>query len=919
MKSSSEKNDFWLRTLNIRSEESWLVKKLFLLQFLQGAGIAFFFTASFALFLTRFPITELPYTFIYSSLLLWAVGFIYSRIEHKFSISNLSVIITVFMVLSMLFFRLLFEFVHSDIFLYWMLSWFSVLYLLNNLEFWGLASLLFDVRQSKRLFGVISAGDIPAKFIGYTLALLTVEYIGTINLLWAGAVCMLASIPFLISIKRSGRLQEVHHVKTHQPKKATHKVTRIVKNFAGNTLIRRLAALSIIVTGSFIIISYAFYAGVKEAYHDDVSLAKFIALFMAVVRLIALVVKMIFTGRLINKLGIIKSLLLTPIVLLFLIFCIISTQNMPDYQRWIIYLFGATSIVVDILRSAINTPVFLTIMQPLSSHERLRAHTIVKGIMDPFASLFCGVMLLLMVHYQHKIDLLLLSYILLAICILWVIGIYRVNNQYLKTIVKTISNRYFNRENFTIKDTGTLEWLKEKAMIGTETEVINILNMLYKSSNVMTYELLQALLKHPSDKVKSTALKLMQQKKYPDAPDLLLPFLQGEKNNAIIADSITILCMNDTDEKLILPYLDNPNQEVKKAALAGLYFYGSGDSKEKATAILSQMISSENFEDRKIVAEILSNQESFVQTEMIRTLMNDENREVKKTAFLAAGKSGKEDLLNELINRIDTEEIEIIQPLFIAGEKALPVISGYINSEKATRLQKERLILLCGRIGGSRAHHILMKLLNSHEEENMIVIKAMYRSDFPLELSEHPLIFSTAKKLLLRSATIIYMLNSIDHIQSKYQLLVNSFRLELIDLRESLLYLFALLYDREHINKVRTAYATGKKESIINAMEIIDIAVRKDLAINFNTIFEPGNVAERMHELKKIYPVEFFENAERILVQVLSEDIRPYNNWTTACSLYTTKKQQHSIDEKLIKKYTDSENVLLRETANFAL
>ena len=29
---------------------------------------------------------------------------------------------------------------------------------------------LFDVRQSKRLFAVISGGDIPAKFIGYTMA-----------------------------------------------------------------------------------------------------------------------------------------------------------------------------------------------------------------------------------------------------------------------------------------------------------------------------------------------------------------------------------------------------------------------------------------------------------------------------------------------------------------------------------------------------------------------------------------------------------------------------------------------------------------------------------------------------------------------------------------------------------------------------
>ncbi len=45
-------------------------EETFLLQFFQGAGIAFFFTAGFALFLAKFPITELPYIFIIASFLL---------------------------------------------------------------------------------------------------------------------------------------------------------------------------------------------------------------------------------------------------------------------------------------------------------------------------------------------------------------------------------------------------------------------------------------------------------------------------------------------------------------------------------------------------------------------------------------------------------------------------------------------------------------------------------------------------------------------------------------------------------------------------------------------------------------------------------------------------------------------------------
>lgn len=903
----------------MRSNEGALVKTLFLLEFFQGAGIAFFFTASFALFLAHFPITELPYVFIYSAILQWLTGFIYSQVEHKFKISSLAIIITIFIIVSMLFFRIAFIYVHADWFLYIMLAWFNVIYLLNNLEFWGLASLLFDARQSKRLFSVISAGDIPAKFIGYTLALLTVQYIGTINLLLAGVACMLVSIIYIVRLKKSGLIHEADHHTTHTKKHPSNQLGKVVKNVSGNTLIRRLAALSIIVTGSFIILNFAFYAGVKEAYDDDVSLAKFIAFFLAIVRIIALIVKMIFTGRLINNLGIIRSLLITPIVMLLFVAIIVLTQNMPGYQKIIIYLFGATSIVVDILRSSINSPVFLTIMQPLSFHERLRAHTIVKGIMDPFASIIAGGLLLLLIHYGHKVDLLALSYLMMLIGILWIIGIFRVNSQYLKTVIKTISSRYFNQESFSIKDSGTLEWLKEKVKNGTEIEASNILNMVFNNGDPLSEDLVAAALAHPSENVQTTALKLISLSDFPSASEILLPFLEQNKNPAIVAECIKILCKNGVDNSYILQFITDKEMAVRQAALTGLLFCGSEASKLEAVGFLKQMLASDDVNERKAVAEILSKQEGADLVDMTLQLMNDRDALVRKAALLAAGKSGNKELLQQLMNRIDTADSGLIYPLLMAGEKALPFIFDYVKTSEAKQIKKEKLILLCGRIEGHTAQAVLLKMLTTLPEDYLTIIKAMYRCNFKPTQANRTIFIEIAKTMLSRTAAFIYMQASLESQQKKNELLIRSFALELVALRDSLLYLFALLYDREHINKVRTAYATGKKENIINAMEIIDIAVRKDLASQFNIIFEPGNIAERMDGLEKIYPVEFFESVSRVLMRILSDDANNYNNWTMACCLYLSKKQHHEVDNLLIKKYTTAENEMVRETAFFAL
>lgn len=915
-----KQKSFWLKTLNVRPDEWWLVKKLFILQFLQGAGIAFFFTSSYALFLNKVGITELPYVFILSAFLLWITGYAYSVAEHKLTPGNLTVITTLFMAASILIFRLTYNEEIPNWFLYIMLAWFNVLYLLNNLEFWGIAAILFDVRQSKRLFGVISAGDIPAKFIGYSLALVTVEYIGTINLLWAGAICVLASIPFLQSITRSEKLMEAHEHKTkkHPLKHNSSKVKVLAKNFSGNVLIRRLALLTIIISTCFIIINYAFYAGVKEAYKDDVSLAKFIAFFLAFTRIAALIIKVILTSRLINRLGIIKSLLLTPIAMIILICLVLLTQHFSPGNKIIFYFFGITAIAVDILRSAINSPVFLTIMQPLPTHERLRAHTIVKGIMDPFASLITGILLLVVIKYQHGKDLTNLYYILLVMGGLWIIGIFRVNNQYLKTIIKTISSRYFNREDFSIKDTSTLNFLKEKIESGSEAEVINILKIADNKKNELSDELIFIALQHPSEKVKVEALSLIKEKNITAEKEILLPILNTANSSKIKASVLEMLCKMNVAGSYIQPWLDSKEPEVRNAAIIGILKYGEHGIKEEANNLLQQLTTSTDIKEQIAAATIAGELKNEQNSQRILFLLQSSDKNIRSTALAAAGKAGGPELLKESIELLDIDEKPVLQALFLAGEQAIPVIQSSINNVRTTDLQKEKLIQIAGKINGSQSHNLLINVLTLQAELYKPVIKALFRSHY-IPSGLHRNIFENKALLLLdQSAGIIYMQNKLANQTEKYGVLINSLKIELTDLRDSLLHIFALLYGRDKINKVRSAYLTGHQTNIINAMEIIEMIVRKDMADKFNIIYEPGDIVNRINELHKVYPDQFFKNVEQILVQILSDGKYAYHYWTMACSLYTSKKQRHSIDALLIDKYTVAENQLLRETAEFA-
>src|SRR4026208_1720030 len=246
-----------------------------------GTGIAFFFSATFSHFLEKFSASQLAWVMIISSPLLFLTGWLFNKFEHRMHLLRVGTWVILLMSVSILFFQLSSNWILSDWFYYLMFAWYYVLYLASNLCFWSITSTLFDVRQSKRLFAVISAGDIPAKFIGYTMAYFFVKAIGPLNMLWPAFIFMLGALPFLYKLSKSGVVHHQHHKEHIVELVQGRGFKAFVKRYTLNTLIRRLAVLTFLISACLAIINYALYSEVKEVNHDDKSLSNFIILFMA--------------------------------------------------------------------------------------------------------------------------------------------------------------------------------------------------------------------------------------------------------------------------------------------------------------------------------------------------------------------------------------------------------------------------------------------------------------------------------------------------------------------------------------------------------------------------------------------------------------------------------------------------------------
>lgn len=914
--------NFWLKILNVYPHEWQVVKRLYLFQFFQGAGIAFFFTSAFAQFLERFPITELPWVMVYSAVLLWIAGWLYTRLEHSLKFRGFNLTIILIMAASILLLWIANYKLPYDWFFYLLMAWFNVLYLLNNLQFWGIAALLFDLRQSKRLFAVISAGDIPAKFIGYSLALVFVPYTGAQNLLLMGAICMLASVPFFKSIIKSGHL-EAHHKTRHKAhKNATVKprvknIGRLVANIATNTYIRRIAFISLLTGICVILINYGFYGEVRKAYHDDVALASFIAFFYASLRIIAFVTKMVFTSRLTASWGVRQALLITPLGMLILIGAIVTLSGFSSSEKLIFYLFGVASMLIDVLRTSFNSPVLLTLMQPLPTYERLRAHNIVKGIMDPFASFLSGVFLLTLFYLHDRVDLMFLCYVLLTLGVLWLIGVILVNRQYLQILIKTISSRYFSREEFDLNDEEVQQQVKNKMMKGSELEVISILRMLSSKIDAVSEDLITELLHHSSRQVKLEALRLIK-KSTLHIKEKLEDLILNEKDDTVKKEAVKTYCKIGNYAWGLMGYFNHPDPEIRKQAITGMLSNSENDLKEMAEKAIGHLLISGQEADKKIAISILNEVKDEYDHPEHRELINDENPAIREAAIKAVGKAACKESLNALFRYIPTFEKQTLASLYAAGSRSVPLLKEEISSDHISQGLREKLIILCGKIGGEKAKKLLVELLVKQPEHTSAIIKALHRCKYLAGANSQKLLESLARMYIVYGVELLYMQKELNKGELQYSVLNNSLHQEIQDIREILLCLFGCMYDREKINQAKNGLNARHNDSIANALEIIELTVKKDIGRNFNILFETINVEQRCIALRALFTEKQFDHIDEILGRILSEKPVQYYNWTKACSMYISKKFFHPLDAEVYKKYIQSENRLLKETALFA-
>ncbi len=904
------------RILNIKISESSQVFDLLTVQFFIGLAVAFLNIVSLSLFVYSFPVQTLPVVYLCIAVLMMLCNMGYEKLEHKFSPPELlKWVIGLSAALLMVIGIGLFV-GNKQHFIFILLVSNTLVYMIISFAFWGLVSLLFNVRESRRVFSVVGAGDIPAKLIGYLVSPLLIGVFGLKNLVFVAVFFLLWGAFLFSRIIRKKSWEQIRH-KAHAHVAEHHEVPTVKQNDLVNFLFKdrlifAISLLSIISYNVFMFVDFTFIAQVKISFENIADLAIYVATFFALGRFIAVIFKLLFTSRVIERLGIINCLFITPLVLL--LSCILFLW-FGDDAHTNIYIFGVMAMLTEVLRSTMQEPVFFILFQPLKEQLRLKGHIISKGYMLPPSLIIVGLSLLFFYNAGIPITILFTIKIILLNLLVWAAIIVFVQRSYLKTLHTSIRKGIFNTDDIFISDQKGIDMLLSKVKTGKVIEVIYALNLLEKAAYPDIVQLLMNQLTLDSDpEVKKYVLDELS-KKGTTNPGFFKRILEEETAEEVQHKLIDFLCRHDPGFlNQLSEAIPEQNPEVKKIVIVSLlnqqeflYLFRAGEE-------LNSLIHSVDPVERELAVSIISEVKHVQFSHVIENLVNDQEISVRRKAITAACKLKMKTLLPVILQLSEhpTDKYLVLHAFQMYGDVLFHDIAALGND--ILRRHTNDLVKISGNVKGPHSTLFLLTAADAGAGFLNNIVHALWNKEYePVTTEEKLRLKAMLNNYLKTGSSKIIDYNGVPPVK-KCEMLKDSMRNEVKGDLVSALKLCVLLFNKKEINRVLELLDLEGSSKVFNAMEMLELMlpqkISKDINQLFDFVLDPAHrkVNTETYTLDVLFQKVFFLHANS------------FNPWTKAVTIYCSWINR---DEPLLRKIGNGigsqDQVIVAETRSYVL
>ena len=872
--------------LNLRPGDGWPLLILLLHSFLKGAARVLLETPTNSLFLSRFSIDKLPLVYLATALVCTLIGLVYARLEARISVKALLTATLGFLCIVTLAFYIGLSSTNSKTLIFGVMVWKDVHWTLMNLEFWALAGLLLDVRQGKRLFGMIALGEIIAGTLGGFSVPLFMKTGSTQGLILVSAVVTIVNVFLLIQTLRrfSGQGASSHEEKEEKRKPWwTLFQDRYLALFFG------VSVLSFF--GEYFI-DYLFYEGVERTFSDEAKLASFFGLFYGVLGLGQLISSAWVSGRCLTRYGLSFGLLALPAAALVNT-GVASVGGLVGAA--VVVLFWAivsAKFFDETIRHTIEMPAYRILYQPLPAHQRLRVQTIRESIIEPLSIGLVGV-ILWAIQSLVALKPLHILYLTFTVALAWAGLCVLLRREYTLRLTRALTTRRLGGGSLSLEDQSSISVLEQGFASGKSGQVIYCLNMLEEAQHPSLESHLLKLLDHPDPLVRSHVLGKVERLTLRHALEPVTQRLPLESAPGVKAAMLRTICALGEANVLeqIIPHLKDPEPTIRRGALVGLLRYCGIDGVLAGGSHLNGLLTSDHPPQRQLAAQVLGEIGIVSFYRPLLALLRDENDAVRIAAMDAARNLHAVGVIPAVLAALKVPALRTVASATLVelGDAAVPYLEKYFAQSECSHECRRSISAICGRIGSENAAAFLTRQLafpdGSVREQ---VLSALVRCREKLGGPELPEARTMIAAEVKEAAWALAAWADLEG-DAALPELSGALLGEIEARKQRAFLLLALIYPPPVIRKAQLDLEIIGGERKANALEVLDNLLGQELKKLIFPLIDTLSPSERGKSLWALFLQPQLGRQAR-LVDILTQPAGKLGSWTMASALYGVGK-----------------------------
>ena len=902
---------------DVRPEETRLVALLFVHSFLIGIPRLLTATAAMALFLTYFEARHLPYVYVGAAVAIPLTGFLRLRLAARLSLVRLLAVDLLFVLVVLLVLRGLLASGSPGWVAMVLPVWYEIEWVLLSLEFWGLVGQVLNVRQGKRLFGVIGTGELlAATLVGLAVPAL-VERLGTPNLLLVSAAAVVLCLVLLGTVAHAFPILEAPPA----PERAVPGRKRYADLLRSRYLLLVFALVALSYLGYYVL-DNAFYNVAQARARDSGELASFLGVFWAVSALITLGFRTILSSRVLSRYGLVGGLLALPAAVGTGVALVSASALLGAGAGLVFWLMSLTKLCDQSLRDSLDRSAVLVLYQPLPPPQRVRAQTAVEGIVGPLAGGVSGAVLLVLIQ-GLRFQAVQLSWLLLFVVAGWVALAIRLRRHYSETLSRALASRRLGMGSLGLADASSRAVLLQGLRSPRAPEVLYCLEALAGMGHRSYAESLPSLLDHPAPEVRREALLSIERLRLAEGAEAVRARTATEPVAELRGLALRVLAVVGGAEDLarLTRSLDDPVEAVRMGATAGLLRLGRG-AEEVRSRIAEGAVAAEPA--RRLFAARAIGEAAVSGLDPILTgLLRDGEPRVRAAAIVAAGRVGAPSLWPLVVQALDDSAVRssAASTLLAAGPAAADALIAALDACDAPaaglvdRPRRRRLLRLLGRAGGDRAGATLWRAASSGSAEvRDVALPSLAMRPRPAGLAPA----AVRERVRAEAAEGAAILTVLDDLGTEPvgEILRLALGHEIVRARERILWLLALLYSPEAVLRARAHLWSRSPEKRAQAVELIDSLADPEIAALVIPFVE--DVPDDVRRARRAaLPPEGRSVRDQLARLVVSGG--GLGPWTRACALWVAAQSGRGDLGAAIRRAQDDGEGLVRETAAHVL